>query len=74
MPHNFRDVGGMSLKALTEQGMAQCSLGEEYTWNLADVEESIEVNGHHKAGMENRNVISDLPGNFMEIKVLNPRQ
>lgn len=38
------------MKAVTEQGMAQCSL-EEYTRNLADVEESIEVNGHHKAGM-----------------------
>lgn len=34
------------MKAVTEQGMAQCSLGI-----LQHVEESIEVNGHHKAGM-----------------------
>lgn len=41
----------MAMKALTEQGMAQGSLHEEHTWNIADVEESAAMNGHHKAGM-----------------------
>lgn len=40
----------MSMTALTAQEMAPCSLDEEHTWNIADVEVSAAVNGHHKAG------------------------
>lgn len=45
-----RGIGEMSMKALTKQVMAQCSLDEEHTWNIADVEVSASMNGHHKAG------------------------